>query len=376
MNFARFMAYALYDLPYGYYMTQPVELERCSSGRIGWGGDFYTAPELSPVLAKTLIRQILDIDTQLGHPNTFTFMEIGAGNGTFALDFLRECQNSAFELFQRLSYRIVERSPHLQSRQKIKLEEMLGNRAAEHVTWCSSLEEIESHSLTGVIFSNELVDALPVHRIQWKNNRLSEIHVDFRNGHFVECLRPPSSPQLGDYLDTHQISLSDGQTSELHLAAEVWMNEIARILAQGVVLTIDYGHTTNDYYCADRTNGTLLCYYRHTVSTNPYVHVGEQDITAHVNFSVLAHNGRTSGLIPVGLTTLTNWLMGLGVEELVEHQDPESQDVKALAQLLRPHGMGKTFKVLVQQKGMGSFPVQGLRYRAFFDNVFSRDGEE
>jgi SAM-dependent MidA family methyltransferase len=115
----------------------------------------------------------------------------------------------------------------------------------------------------------------------------------------------------------------------------------------------------------------LLCYYRHTISTNPYTRVGEQDMTAHVNFSALAASGTACGLSPVGLTTLANWLIGLGIEELVRGQDQESDDVKALTQLLRPHGMGKTFKVLVQRKGMESFPVQGLRYPAFFDEVVS-----
>jgi SAM-dependent MidA family methyltransferase len=377
MSFSRFMELALYDVPYGYYMTQTVDPDRPSSTRIGWGGDFYTAPELSPILAKTLVRQIVAIDAQLGHPASFIFMEIGAGNGKFAVDFLQECRRIASDLFHRLSYHIVERSPFLQSRQAACLKEALGDWAEGHLTWRSTLEEVESDSLTGVVFSNELVDALPVHRVRWENSQLCEVFVAYEGGHFVECLAHGSSPKLVEYVDTHHVSLSEGQTSELHIEAEVWMNHVARILHRGVVITIDYGHTGRDYYRSDRNDGTFLCYYRHAISTDPYSRVGEQDMTAHVNFSALASVGTTSGLELIGLTTMANWLIGLGVEELVCDQDQESEDVRALAHLLRPHGMGTTFKVLVQRKGMEPFAIQGLRYRAFFDDaVFPIEGGE
>lgn len=369
MSFARFMELALYDVPYGYYMTKPIDCDRPSRERIGWGGDFFTAPELSPILAKTLVRQILDVDDQLGRPDPFILMEIGGGNGTFAVDFLHESRAIAPEFFYRLSYQIVERSPYLQSCQKSSLREALGSWGESHLTWRSSLDEVDSDSLTGAVFSNELVDALPVHRVRWMNDRLYEIFVAYEGGHFVECLDQCSSSKLTEYVDGHKVSLMEGQTSELHIEAEVWMNNVARILHRGVVMTIDYGHTGSDYYRSDRKDGTFLCYYRHAISTNPYTRVGEQDMTAHVNFSALAASGRVNGLELMGLTTLANWLMGLGVEELVRGQDPESADVKALAYLLRPHGMGKTFKVLVQRKGMECFAFQGLRYPAFFDDV-------
>jgi len=371
MSFARFMELALYDVPYGYYMTQAVEAERPSTDRIGWSGDFFTAPELSPILAKTLVRQVLDIDAQLGHPAPFTFMEMGGGNGTFAIDFLQECRTIAPDFFNRLSYRIVERSPYLQSRQAARLREKVGNWVEQHLTWRSSLEEVASDSLTGAVFSNELVDALPVHRLRCENTQLSEVFVAYEGGHFVERLAHCSSPKLLEYVDTHKVSLSEGQTSELHIEAEAWMKNVARILHRGVVMTIDYGHTGKDYYRSDRKDGTLLCYSRHKISCNPYVRIGEQDITAHVNFSALASSGTASGLDVIGLTTLANWLIGLGVEELVRDQDQESESVRALAYLLRPHGMGKTFKVLVQRKAMKPFHFQGLRYPAFFDDVVS-----
>jgi SAM-dependent MidA family methyltransferase len=157
----------------------------------------------------------------------------------------------------------------------------------------------------------------------------------------------------------------------LHVQAANWMVHMARIVHRGIVITVDYGHTASDYYALERKTGTLLCYYKHSVSSNSYSRIGEQDITAHVNFTALAKAGKECGLQSVGFTTLANWLMGLGVEEYVQDKDQESKEVQALMQLLRPNGMGTTFKVLVQKKSIELEALQGLRYRAFFDDVLS-----
>ncbi len=370
LTFARFMELALYDDEYGYYMTKNLAQDESPKDRIGWDGDFYTAPELSPILAKTLLRQVLEIDEQLGRPDPFTFVEMGGGNGTFAADFLQHCQDIAPDLFNRLRYRIVEQSPHLRSRQEAYIgKEMSRVWVETHVSWKSSIGQLSKDSVTGVMFSNELVDALPVHRLRCDNQEIQELLVDFEDGTFVERARPLTSTTLDDYMQRHRVVLAEGQTSELHVESEQWMRHVAQALRQGMVITIDYGHTRDDYYAPHRKNGTLLCYHRHAVSTNPFCRVGEQDMTAHVNFSVLAQSGKEHGLEPLGFTTLANWLMGLGVEEMVMDLKQEAKEVQALSQLLRPHGMGTTFKILVQRKGIEERPLQGLRYRAFFDDV-------
>jgi len=363
------MELALYDDQYGYYMTPMVGEEASFRKRIGWEGDFYTAPELSPILAKTLVRQVLEIDSQLGHPDPFTFVEMGGGNGTFASDFLLHCQTITPDFLSRLSYHLVERSPFLQSQQDISIRKAMGTWVDRHVAWKPSVEQLATDSVTGVMFSNELVDAFPVHRVRFDNQHLQEMFVDYEGGQFVERLGPLSSPKLDEYIHQQGVVLQEGQTSELHLAADQWITQVGRVLQKGMLITVDYGHTGSDYYAADRKDGTLVCYFHHAVSTNPYTRVGEQDMTAHVNFSGLAKAGKECGVLTVGFTTLANWLMGLGVEKMVAGQDPESQAVQALSQLLRPHGMGTTFKVLVQQKGIESVSLQGLRYRAFFDDV-------
>ena len=369
LSFARFMELALYDPLHGYYMTHAVDQDHSSRERIGWQGDFYTAPELSPILAKTLVHQVLEIDAQLGHPDPFTFVEMGGGNGTFATDFLQHCRAVAPDFLNRLYYQLVERSPYLQSLQASCIREAMGTWGDRQLAWKSSVEQLDRDSVTGVMFSNELIDAFPVHRVRYDNHHLQEVFVDYDGGQFVERWGPLSSPKLEEYVYQHDVVLDEGQTSELHVAAEQWMAQVARVLHQGIIISVDYGHTGSDYYASDRKDGTFLCYYRHSTSTNPYTRVGEQDMTAHVNFSALAKSGKECGLLPVGFTTLANWLIGLGVDEMVEDQDQESKEIQALAQLLRPHGMGTTFKVLVQAKGIEPVPLQGLRYRAFFDDV-------
>jgi SAM-dependent MidA family methyltransferase len=371
LTFARFMELALYDEQYGYYMTPMPGDEASSRERIGWEGDFYTAPELSPILAKTLVSQVLEIDAQLGHPDPFIFLEMGGGNGIFASDFLLHCQMTAPDFLNRLSYHLVERSPFLRSRQESSLRKAMGAWIDRHVAWKPSVEQCDSDSVTGVMFANELVDAFPVHRVRFDNQHFQEVFVDYKGGQFVERLGPLSSEKLDEYIDRYGVALGEGQTSELHVQAENWMVHIGRILQRGIVITIDYGHTSSDYYATERKTGTLLCYYKHSVSSNTYSRIGEQDITSHVNFTALAKSGKECGLQLVGFTTLANWLMGLGVEECVQDKDQESKEVQALMQLLRPNGMGTTFKVLVQKKGIEFEALQGLRYRAFFDDVLS-----
>jgi SAM-dependent MidA family methyltransferase len=294
---------------------------------------------------------------------------MGGGNGTFAADFLQHCQAIAPDFLNRLRYSLVERSLYLQSLQEARIQQVMGSWLENRVSWVNSIGHLDTDSVLGVMFSNELVDAFPVHRIRLQNQCLQEVFVDYAEGCFVEHLGPLSFPKTQEYVHRHGIALQEGQTSELHLAAEEWMTQVARVLQHGVIITIDYGHTGSDYYGADRNDGTLLCYYQHAVSKNPYTRVGEQDMTAHVNFSALAKTGKECGLLPVGFTTLANWLMGLGVDAFVQDQDPESPEIQTLSQLLRPHGMGTIFKVFVQQKGIESMSLEGLRYRAFFDDV-------
>ncbi len=369
LTFARFMELALYDEEYGYYTTGGGRGPSATSPIGQEGGDFFTAPSLSPILGKCLVRQLVEIDERLGHPPVFHLMEMGPGDGTLLRDLLQECREQRALLLPRLACILVERSPAFRRRQ----QETLAAWQEQGVTirWVDDLQSIADGSLTGTLLSNELVDAFPVHRVRMEQDGLRELYVTSRDHALQEQWGEPSTPELASFLSDLDVELPVGFTTEINLEAVKWIKQVAGVLDRGVVITIDYGHTAQDYFAPERKNGTLVGYHRHTVSTNPMTRVGEQDLTAHVNFSSLARTGERVGLTTTGFTNLQHFLMSLGIEELVEGCDQESEAVRAAARLLRPHGMGTTFKVLMQHKGLDVSTLRGLRHRAFFESALA-----
>ena len=368
--FARFMELALYDEHEGYYMTvgSSSSGEAHDDSRIGWTGDVYTSSDVHPLFARCLIKQIREIDELLGRPSPFTVVEMGPGKGLLARDLLHACGDDDSDLFSRLRYLLIERSPVMQQIQERNLSTSV--EKGWSVAWHSSLQDLDAYSVHGVVLSNELVDAFPVHRVKKvKDGLLNEVFVNYQDGQFVEYLDRPSTPEISDYLNAYGAGgpqqWSDGYCTEVHLESVRWMNDVARVLQRGFVLTIDYGHTASDYYDASRSDGTLLCYHKHTASSNPYVRVGEQDITAHVNFSALAIQGAKVGLTVTGFTNLMNFLLGLGVDAMLADVDPESEEMQLAIQFLRPQSMGQTFKFLVQHKAIEAPVLQGLQFRPF-----------
>ena len=368
LTFARFMELALYDEAHGYYMTGGGRSVSSASPIGREGSDFFTAPCLSPVLAKCLVRQLVEIDERLGHPPIFHLMEMGPGEGGLLRDMLQECQEQQASLLHRLACILVERSPAFRRRQRETLAAWDTQEGL--IRWVDELQMISDGSLTGVLLSNEFVDAFPVHRIRMGQEGLQELYVTSSNHDLQEQWGEPSTSELSSFLSDLGVALPCGFTTEISLEAVKWIKQVARVVDRGVVITIDYGHVARDYFAPERKNGTLMGYYRHTVSTNPYIRVGEQDLTAHVNFSSLACTGEQVGLTTTGLTNLQHFLMSVGINELVQGCDQESAMVQATAQLLRPQGMGTTFKMLMQHKGLVIATLRGLRHRPFFDSVF------
>lgn len=369
LTFARFMELALYDEEYGYYTMGGGRGSSATSPIGQEGGDFFTAPSLSPILGKCLVRQLVEIDERLGHPPVFHLMEMGPGDGTLLRDLLQECREQRALLLPRLACILVERSPAFRRRQ----QETLAAWQEQGVTirWVDDLQSIADGSLTGALLSNELVDAFPVHRVRMEQDGLRELYVTSCDHALQEQWGEPSTPELASFLSDLDVELPVGFTTEINLEAVKWIKQVAGVLDRGVVITIDYGHTAQDYFAPERKNGTLVGYHRHTVSTNPMTRVGEQDLTAHVNFSSLSRTGERVGLTTTGFTNLQHFLMSLGIEELVEGCDQESEAVRAAARLLRPHGMGTTFKVLMQHKGLDVSTLRGLRHRAFFESALA-----
>lgn len=363
--FVRFMDLALYHPQFGYYMRPPDE----GTERIGWSGDFYTSSDVHSILGQALAKQARQIDALLGHPTPFTVVEMGAGKGLLARDFLQAILVGQDSLSERLRYVLIERSPAMQDLQRKNLAPWLNKPGL--VTWVENLDSLAPQSVTGLFFSNELVDAFPIHRIQIGGGQAQELFVDYRDGKFVEVLKPLSTPQLAAYLRRLKLTLSEGYRTEINLVALEWMSQVAEALDRGIVLTIDYGHTAQDLYGPDRPCGTFLCYYHQMASDNPFERIGLQDMTAHVDFSSLATAGQDAGLSVTGFTNQMSFLMGLGIEDLIAQLEPESPEFRAAIHLLKPDGMGRTFKILVQHKGLEQPALDGLTITPFFGTALT-----
>jgi len=371
ISFAAFMEAALYDPEFGYYMT--------AGPRIGREGDYYTSLDVHSIFAELVGRQIAQAAEEIVSSGELTIVEMGAGKGLLAQHLLNAYRRDHPELLSRLRYLLVERSPAMVETQKQRLRELTG--AGVRIAWVPDLDAVSADSVTGVFLSNELVDAFPVHRLVKRPLGLREIFVGWEpvgtggasagpppalSGRFIEIEAPPFSPDLEAYFARLGIRLEVGQQAEVNLQGLEWMRQVGARLRRGLVVTIDYGHAAADLFAPARKTGTLLGYYRHTVSDSPYVHVGQQDLTAHVDFTSLALAGQDVGLEVTGFTNQLHFLIGLGIESAFADLDPESPQSAAMRELLRPDGMGTTYKILIQHKGMSAPQLDGLRSRPYF----------
>jgi len=364
--FVRFMELALYHPQFGYYMRQPDGVDH---ERIGWSGDFYTSSDVYPILGRALAAQVRQMDELIGRPTPFMIVEMGAGKGFLARDCLVAIHAEQDDFASRVRYVLIERSPAMRELQRQNLAPWLSKSGL--VTWVDGLDGLAPQSVTGLFFSNELVDAFPVHRIQVTAERTEELCVDYRGGRFVDCLKPLSTVALAQYLQQLNTTWLEGYRTEVNLHAIDWMEQVARRMDRGFVLTIDYGHTAQDLYGLERKDGTFLCYFQQLTSEDPFIRVGDQDMTAHVDFSSLAAVGEKQGLHVTGFTNQMSFLMGLGVEEMIEELEPESPEFRAAIHLLKPDGMGSTFKVLIQHKGMSRPELDGLKFKPFFGSALA-----
>lgn len=373
MTFARFMDLALYHPKYGYYTSQPSNSEQ---ERIGWNGDYYTSADVHSAMGWALAKQLAQMDAFLDHPSPFTLVEMGAGKGLLARDILTCLADQHRDLFARVRYVLLDRSPAHRQVQHQTLAEWIDSLGK--VVWAEDLASLGRNSVTGVLLSNELVDAFPVHRVRMNQGRLEELYVGLSQAGLRETPGPLSTPALSDYFSCLGLTLEEGACAEVNLAAVEWMRDVARTLARGYVITIDYGHAAHDLYGPDRRQGTLLGYYRHMIAENPLIRVGEQDLTSHVDFTTLARVGQDAGLDLAAFTNQMSFLISLGVEAFLDSLEPGSPEFQAIVQLLRPEGMGRTFKILIQQKGLpadGARKLAGMAHQPFFGSILRHTGE-
>jgi len=357
ITFARFMELALYHPELGYYSS--------GRARIGKDGDFYTSPHVSPVFGRLVAEYYLKLKAPL-RADGCSFVEVGAGEGYLAKDFLEFLHRHHHRDFMDCNYAIVEISPGMRHKQ----QETLGSLAGR-VKWYSCVEELPS-PLTGVIFSNEFVDALPFHRVRGADcGSIKELFVTLVEGALAETMDTISTPLLARHFNRLDVRLEDGVTTEVNLNACSFINSLSKRLDRGFVITVDYGYPAPEYYSPERVNGTMMCYRGHTSSETPYLNIGEQDITSHVDFSTLALEGKEAGLVPELFceqgSFLTDALSGL-VSSLTVSAASQGELGDAglgLTPLVHPDWMGAAFKVLVQSKGISDPALfSGVRNRA------------
>lgn len=360
VTFEEFMDTALYHPEYGYYTSK--------KARIGKEGDYYTSTDVHRAFGVCIMRQIEEMNLILNH-SPLNVVEVGAGKGLLCADILLSAMEKSPTLFNELRYFIVEKSPDFIERQKRHIEEL---GLMDKVSWVPEIKEGLSGNI-GIVLSNELIDAFPVHKVRYSNGRWQEIYVTTHNGELVEVSDELSCNELSAFLSSfipHPSSLSDGYTTELNLKAIDWIKDVGNNLQKGFVITIDYGYPRKELYSTERNRGTLMCYFRHQASEDPYLNIGEQDITAHIDFTSLAEAGKAAGLEVAGFTDQSYFLMGCGIEE--EFQQLEAFNAENIAafknnitlkKLLIPGGMGSKFKVLIQQKGMHKPRLRGFSFK-------------
>jgi len=368
LTVAAFMDLALYHPELGYYARAA-----CRSGR---AGDFFTSVDVGPLFGDLLAEQIAEMARLLesrSPTSPFDLVEVGAGSGRLAADILRAMSRSHPDLPERVSLSLVEASPAARA---VQAETLRGIFDRPFASSESAPDKIE-----GVIFANELLDAFPVHQVVMREDGLKEVYVSCRADlRRANVLGPPSSqltlvegplstPALADYLEHLHVVLEPGWRAEINLRAVEWVRDIARRLRRGFVILIDYGHEAHDLYSASHSAGTLTTFTRHTSgvpsadrSVPPWLeHAGDQDITAHVDFTSVRAAAEAEGLTTIGFLDQTYFILGLlGAQG--DHT-PSFRERLALKTLLMPGGLGSTMKVLILGKGVGRPALAGCSYR-------------
>jgi SAM-dependent MidA family methyltransferase len=339
ITFRDWMQAALYDPTNGYYSR---------SDRVKWGrhGDYRTSPERSSLFAATFARYFAGLFDQLDGPRERTLLEVGAGNGEFAAGVLQTLRRDLPNIFCRTHYVIDEVGS--------SARDHLLKAFSEHVEF-AHLEDVQIEH--GIVFSNELLDAFPVHRVTTSNGKLSEFYVDVNSkGEFEWLLAEPSTPRLAKYLTDAEVTLGESQIAEINLEIEDWLKTVSSQLGHGFLITVDYGHEAADLYSAHRNEGTLRGFRRHQFADNVLADPGEQDLTTSIDWSLVKRIGSQLGLHVVQFERQNKFLLRAGLLEQLEHElrfcKTEADKLRlstAAREMILPDGMAASFQVLVQR---------------------------
>ena len=350
MPFAAFMDAALHDPEHGYYASGP--------GRLGPAGDFFTASDVGTAFGECVARQLEEMDEALGRPATFHAIEFGAGRGLLARDVIDALRAERSGLSSRLRYVAVDRSRGMRDRIRVQVPEAelsAPDQAGDH-----------ARDRQGCVLAVELFDALPVHRVRRRSGTLVEVVVGVEDRHgrpqLVEREAAPSA-EVESETARWGLSPEDGDEAEVCLALASQFRALASALTRGFLIVVDYGHDATELAGRAHRRGTLLSYHRHRTSESFLDHVGEQDLTAHVNWTALGYHAREAGWIRVGRTTQDRFLIANGILERFEQPDEAARRDPARVkgrmqamQLIHPHGMGRAFEVHVFMRGLDGPP--------------------
>ena len=357
--FSRYMEMCLYDSELGFY-SREVE-------QFGKAGDFYTSSDVHAVFGRLLARQFEEMWRALGSPQQVEILELGPGRGLFAQDVLDWSEKKFPDFFHALHYSLVERSPAMSR----KLSTALDARFAANK---ASLAALPGRTLAPdvptIVFANEFFDALPVEIVSAKG----ELRIGYQEGRWAEVWVPPSGPTQ-DFLDRYGVRPDGSERIEVPLMAQHQMTQVASGIAGGFLLIVDYGYTREEQL-AGRHRGTLCAFRQHSMSANPYEAPGEQDITAHVNFTALSAAGNAQGLTMQSLRTQSQFLIGIGehnqfADAFEECRLPQERAKVALQlkHLITPAGLGENFHVLLGSKGVDAERAAGLSGLSFGKNL-------
>ncbi len=351
LTFAEYMDACLYHPEHGYYTKARQQPRR----------DYYTSVDTGPLFGRLLARQFREMWEQLERPEEFVLAETGAGVGMLAAQILDFAADEFPEFYVALRYVAVERSA---ARRGLQSEGLPAHPARERFAVAS---ELPAEISCGCIFSNELFDAMPVHRLVREGYDLRELYVALGPNGLCEQTGPLSSAALREYFSGQGIALEQSQQAEVNVQACDWIEDAGKRLRRGFVLTVDYGHEASELYDQRHMRGTLLAYHRHRASEDFFRAPGEQDLTAHVNFTALDRWGRRSGLVRTGFNSQSNFLMALARQsdfaDLQSERMNQSERSRArllFKTLIYPEGMGETFQVLIQHKNVESPRLSGL----------------
>ncbi len=349
ISFAEFMEIALYHPELGYYAR--------TARRTGRAGDFFTSVDVGPVFGELLARQFAEM-WRILRGSRFDLVEAGAGNGRLARDVLDAARRSDPEFYAAISLSLVERSATARAAHA----EVLGPHAPLLHHSGPSLPE----RVRGLIYANELLDAMPTHAVAMTSSGLKEVFVDVEDGRFVERFDEPSTPKIAEYLARAGAALGEGWRAEVNLAAEEWVAAAAGSIDAGFLLIIDYGHEQGQLYGSTHAAGTLTMFRQHTSGLD-LQHPGDSDITAHVDLTAVKRAAESAGMAALGGLDQTYFLLGLGLEELMTVEQGFQPDALrrrlALKTLVLPEGLGSTHKVLLFAKNVGTPALRGLSYR-------------